>query len=206
MRFGVDTPPKGETVIFADGRVPAVRGIGLRTVGLAKVVTDAHMQTAVPGLYAAGDVRGEEMTAHAAAREAQCAVRRICGEADAVDYRALPHVLFTDPAVMWVGETQRGAQERGVQARAVTVPLRSVGGYLAAGGDGTGVCRLVADGAGTILGVHLCGGDAPELSAAAVVLVQQRVRVRELERMTFAHPTVGEALREAAACLEDRQS
>lgn len=190
-----------ETMLRADGCAPSVRDLGLESVGLSDAATDEQMRTPVPGLYAAGDVTGRHCTAHAAIREAECVVRRICGEPDAVDYRLIPHVLFTDPAVGRVGETQRQALARGVRVRAAAVSLKTVGGYLAAGGDGSGVCKLVADEAGTILGVHLCGPGAAELIAAGVVLVHRRVRAADLREMTFPHPTVSEALREAADIL-----
>lgn len=198
VRFGVCEPPQTAAVVYAIGRRPVTEGLGLENVGLREIVTDDRMRTPVAGLYAAGDVTGKHCTAHAAIREAECAVRDLCGEADAVAYDCIPHALFTDPQTAWAGLTQASAQKQGFDVKTAVVPLKSVGGYLAGGGDGTGVCKLVADENGTILGVHGCGGAAAEWIAAGVVLVQQRVNARDAARMCFAHPTVSEALREAA--------
>lgn len=201
VRLGTDAPPETGTVIFAAGREPVTDGMGLESVGLSGIETNAHMETSVPGLFAAGDVTGRHCTAHAAMREAECAVRNLCGEADAVDYDAVPHALFTDPQTAWVGKTEAAARARGADVRTAVVPLKSVGGYLAGGGDGTGVCKLVADADGTILGVHGCGGAAAEWIAAGVVLVQKKINARDLAQMCFVHPAVSEALREAARML-----
>ena len=201
VRFGVSVPPETGTVIFAAGRKPVTDGLGLETVGLSAVETNERMQTSAAGLYAAGDVTGKHCTAHAAIREAECAVRNMCGEADAVDYDCIPHALFTDPQTAWVGLTETAARERGMDVKTAVVSLKSVGGYLAGGGDGTGVCKLVADADGTILGVHGCGGAAAEWIAAGVVLVQNRIHARAAARTCFVHPTVSEALREAARAV-----
>lgn len=198
VRFGVCEPPETGTVIYAAGRKPVTDGLGLETVGLTVVETNERMQTPVAGLYAAGDITGKHCTAHAAVREAECAVRNLCGESDTVDYDCIPHALFTDPQVAWVGKTEATAREQGIDVNTAVVSLKSVGGYLAGGGDGTGVCKLVADADGTILGVHGCGGAAAEWIAAGVVLVQNRINARDAARTCFAHPTVSEALREAA--------
>ncbi len=201
VRFGVSEPPKTGTVVFATGREPVTEGLGLETVGLSAVETDAHMRTPVAGLYAAGDITGKHCTAHAAAREAECAVRDLCGEEDAVDCDGIPRVVFTDPQIAWVGKTEAAAIGQGINVKTALVPLKSVGGYLAGGGDGTGVCKLVADNDGTILGVHGCGGAAAEWIAAGVVFVQIKINARDAAKMCFAHPTVSEALREAARML-----
>ena len=201
FRFGVQAAPQGATVIYATGRVPVTNGLGLETVGLSKIETDESMETPVKGLYAAGDVTGKHCSAHAAVREAECAVRNFCAETDAVDYSGIPHVLFTDPQVAWVGQTEASVRKQGLNVKTAVVSLKSVGGYLAGGGDGTGVCKLVADEDGTILGVHGCGGAAAEWIAAGVVLVQQKINARDVAKLCFAHPTVSEALREAARML-----
>ena len=198
VRFGVTEPPETAAVIYATGRTPVTTGFGLETVGLAAIETSEQMQTSVAGLFAAGDVTGRHCTAHASIHDAECAVRNICGEADAVDYACIPHAVFTDPQAAWVGKTEAAARQCGVQTRTAVVALKSVGGYLAGGGDGAGVCKLVADADGTILGVHGCGGAAAEWIAAGVVLVQQKINARDAARMCFVHPTVSEALREAA--------
>lgn len=203
FRFGESDPPKTGTVVYAAGRKPVTEGMGLESVGLRKAETNDHMQTPVKGLYAAGDITGKHCTAHAAAREAECAVRNLCGETDAVDYNCIPHVLFTDPQAAWVGRTEASARGQGIGVKTAVVSLKSVGGYLAGGGDGTGVCKLVADADGTILGVHGCGGAAAEWIAAGVVLVQKKINARDVSQMCFVHPTVSEALREAARLLTE---
>ena len=182
---------QAETVVCACGRQPNIQTLGLASVGLSAVQTDAHMQTSVSGLYAAGDVCGVRRTAHAAMREAECAVRHMCGEADSIENCAFPQTVFTDPPCAFVGET-------GSRMRRAVVPLKSCGGYLAAGGDPNGVLVLAADESGIVCGLHMCGDGAPELLAAGCLLVQNRLTVSAVRQTVFPHPTVGEALRSAA--------
>lgn len=144
------------------------------------------------GLYAAGDVLGHHCTAHAAIREAECAVRRICGETDTVDYNSIPNVVFSDPQCAWVGTAS---------PYAAAVPLKGNGGYLAAGGDGTGLLKLFAEANGTVCGMQLCGGKASEIIGIGALAVQAKLPVSMLAQTVFPHPTVSEAVRTAAYTL-----
>lgn len=143
------------------------------------------------GLYVAGDALGHHCTAHAAMREAECAVRRICGEQDAVDYNSIPNVVFTDPRCAYIGTTGN---------RAATVMLKGNGGYLAAGGDGTGILKLFAED-DTVCGMQICGGNAAELIGIGAVLVGTKTKIYDLARVVFPHPTVSEAIHTAAEML-----
>ena len=148
--------------------------------------------TPTDGLYVIGDALGHHCTAHAAIREAECAVRRICGETDTVDYNSIPNVVFCDPQCAWVGTTS---------PQAATVSLKSVGGYLAAGGDGTGLLKLFAASDGTVCGMQICGGNAAELIGIGALAVGAKLPVSTLSQTVFAHPTVSEAVRTAAHML-----
>lgn len=152
----------------------------------------AEPYTPMEGLYAAGDVLGHHCTAHAAMREAECAVRTICGEADAVDYNSIPNVVFSTPQVAYVGT---------VTKYAASVPLKGNGGYLAAGGDGTGLLKLFCEADGTVCGMQICGGKASELIGIGCVAVGQKMPVTALAKTVFPHPTVSEAIRTAAEIL-----
>lgn len=148
--------------------------------------------TPADGLYVIGDALGHHCTAHAAMREAECAVRRICGETDTVDYNSIPNVVFCDPQCAWVGTTS---------PQAAAVSLKSVGGYLASGGDGTGLLKLFAASDGTVCGMQICGGNAAELIGIGALAVGGRLSVSTLSQTVFAHPTVSEAVRTAANIL-----
>lgn len=147
-------------------------------------------------LFVVGDAKGHHCTAHAAMREAECAVRQICGEADTVDYNCIPDVVFCDPQCATIGRQTDSA---------ATVMLKGNGGYMASGGDGSGVLKLFAKD-GIICGLQICGGSAAEVIGIGSVLVSGQISVRALCAMTFPHPTVSEAIHTAAMMLMKGQS
>lgn len=193
-----------DKIVCAIGRTVKTDSLGLASVGLSSLTVNEHMETPVPSLYAVGDVLSHHCTAHAAIREAECAVRSMLSKTDCVRYREIPNVVFSNPQCAFVGDTVKSAESRGLSVLSSTVFLKSCGGYLAAGGDGNGVLKMIASTDGTILGLHLCGGNASELSALAVVLVSGKVSVFALSDMVFPHPTVSEAIRTASTRIAER--
>jgi dihydrolipoamide dehydrogenase len=199
-----------QKVLLSVGRRPSDGGAGLAALGVAcergAVLTDPFLRTNVPGLYAAGDVNGQSMLAHTAYREAEVAVGHMLGGQGPMRYDAVPSVVYTDPEAAGVGLTAEGAAAQGVRARSVTLPMRYSGRYVAENEGGDGQVTLVAEASaggrpGRLLGAHLVGGYASEIVLAASMMVESRRPVDYFKSQVFAHPTVGEALREALFAL-----
>ena len=190
-----------DVVLLATGRRPAAASCGLDTIGLdaprGAVVADAFGRTAVAGVWAAGDCNGSYMLAHAAYAESEAAVADMRGEKRPLDYARIPSVIYTHPEIAWVGHTVESATAAGFAASAVKMPLTANGRYLAETAGERGVCKIVIDTATTqILGVHLAGLYAGELIALGSLAVANAMTASQFTRAVFAHPTVGETLKD----------
>ncbi len=190
-----------DLVLVSTGRRARTKDIGLESLGVltnrGAVVTDETGRTNVPGVWAAGDVNGKSMLAHTAYREGEAAVNSMLGIKDAVDYRAIPAVIYTKPEVGTVGETVESAAKVGIKAEEHTISLRYSGRYVAECEGGDGICKIVVDAEHkTILGVHMIGSYASEIIYGAAAMVARRDRVCDVRRLVFPHPTVCEVIRE----------
>jgi dihydrolipoamide dehydrogenase len=190
-----------DKVLLTIGRKPRTSGAGLEALGVfierGAVVTDGHLRTNVPNVYAAGDVNGKIMLAHTAYREAEVAVNHILGRADSMRYDAIPSVIYTSPEAACVGETEESAAARGLPFKTVKLSMRYAGRYLAENDGGDGICKLVADARdGRLLGVHMIGGYASEIIFSAAMMIESRRPADALKKLIFPHPTVGEIIKE----------
>lgn len=197
-----------DKLILAAGRQPNVRDVGLEHIGVEirneAIQTDERMITNIPNVYAAGDVNGKSMLAHTAYREAEVAVQNMLGEKAFIRYDCIPSVIYTNPEVASVGETEKTARDKGYEVVAVTIPMRFSGRYVAENEGGNGVCKLIAQrGSGRILGVHAVANQMSESILAACVMMDREMTVKEIRNIVFPHPTVGEVLREAAWALDE---
>jgi dihydrolipoamide dehydrogenase len=192
---------EGEAILLSIGRKPAPEGLSLEKIGVlvenGAVVTGSHMQTNVPGVYAAGDINGKIMLAHTAYREAEVAVNHIIGKLDEIKYDAIPSVIYTQPEAAYVGETEETAAAKGLRITVKKLPMAYSGRYVAENDAGDGICKmLVDDSAGRIVGVSIIGGYASEIILSAGVLIGLSIPIESAKRMIFPHPTVGEIIRE----------
>jgi dihydrolipoamide dehydrogenase len=192
---------QGDAILLSIGRRPAPEDLSLEKIGVlvenGAVVTGTHMQTNVPGVYAAGDVNGKIMLAHTAYREAEVAVNHIIGKPDEMRYDAIPSVIYTQPEAAYVGETEETAAAKGLRVTIKKLPMAYSGRYVAENDGGDGICKmLIDDSAGRIVGVSVIGGYASEIILSAGVLVSLGIPLESAKRMVFPHPTVGEILRE----------
>jgi len=192
-----------DKVLVAAGRKPNASGIGLETLGIelgsnGGIRTDETMRTNVPGVFAAGDVKGISMLAHTAYREAETAVNVIRGVEDTMRYDAIPSVIYTNPEAASVGETEESAAEKGMDVKTLKLPMLFSGRYQAENEGGNGIMKLVLDGEKRILGACMLGNPASEIIPAMAVAITQRMNVDELAKTVFPHPTVAEILRDAA--------
>ena len=176
--------------------------MGLENIGVklerGAVVTDEHMLTNVENVYAAGDVNGRSMLAHTAYREAEVAVNNMLEHPEYMRYTAIPSVIYTNPELASVGETEESAREKGYDIEVVTLPMRYSGRYLAENEGGDGIFKLIADKKrGVLLGAQAICNYASEFIVAAGILIELETPVERIRELVFPHPTVSEILREA---------
>ena len=186
----------------AVGRRPNTSGIGLESIGVlterGAVVTDERGRTNVPGVWASGDVNGRSMLAHTAYREGEVAVNDMLGKKDAVNYMSIPSVIYTNPEVASVGETDESVRAKGIEAETRSLTLRYSGRYVAENEGGDGIVKIITDKAHhRVLGVHMIGNYASEIIYGAAMMVEREMRVEDVRRFVFPHPTVCEVIREA---------
>ncbi len=194
-----------DKVLLSVGRCPSTQGIGLERLGikteLGAIQTDQNMQTAVKGVYAAGDVTGGMMLAHKAYREADIAVNHMCEILDEADYTAIPSVIYTIPEVASAGVTVEEAEKKGINVVVRKLSMNYSGRYFAENKNGDGMIKIVVDNESRrLIGVHMIGSYASEIIQSAVILIQAKLTVEEIKRFVFPHPTVCEIIRDAV-CL-----
>lgn len=194
---------EGDMVLAAVGRVPSTEGLGGEEIGLelekGAIKTDACLRTARPNIYAIGDVNGRSMLAHTAFGEAETAVDCICGREREMDYRQIPSCIYLEPELACVGLTEEQARERyGDGVKVGRFPLQANGKTLIEG-ERDGMFKLIADARyGEILGAHLYGPHATEMISCVTLAMRAEATAEELIRMIWPHPTISEALGEAA--------
>ena len=196
------------TVLDADyalvsiGRRARTAGLGCENIGLklerGAIVTDEMGKTNVPGVWAAGDVNGKSMLAHTAYREGEVCINNILGKKDRVNYNSIPSVIYTNPEVASVGETSESAKAKGLDVDIQTVTLKYSGRYIAENEHGYGILKVITDKKHkNIVGLHMIGSYASEIIYGAAMMVETEMRVQDIQKFVFPHPTVCEVIREA---------
>ncbi|HHS82921.1 MAG TPA: dihydrolipoyl dehydrogenase, partial [Devosia sp.] len=197
-----------DVALVAIGRVPFTQGLGLEVVGIetdkrGRIPTDAHYQTSVAGIYAIGDVIAGPMLAHKAEDEGVAVAEILAGQAGHVNYDVIPGVIYARPEVASVGRTEEQLKEAGIAYKVGKFPF-SANGRAKAMQASEGFVKILAD-AGTdrVLGGHIVGHGAGEMIHEIAVLMEFSGAAEDLARTCHAHPTMSEAVREAAmACGE----
>jgi len=196
---------EAEAVLVAVGRVPNSEGIGLASVGIEAdrgfVPVGDYYQTAAPGVYAVGDVIDSPMLAHVASKEAEIAVEHIAGRTPArkrLDPLAIPSGLYCEPQLACFGYTEPAAVAAGVEFAKATFPYRGLGKAVAVGRPDGMVKILYAPDTRAILGAHIAGAEATELIHELLLASSAGLALDTVAEMTHAHPTLSEALMEAA--------
>ncbi|MCL2843088.1 MAG: dihydrolipoyl dehydrogenase [Oscillospiraceae bacterium] len=192
---------KADKVLLSTGRRPTTAGLGLETIGVyvdkGAVVTDHHLRTNVPDVYAIGDANGKWMLAHTAYREAEVAVNHMLGKRDYMRYFAVPSVIYTSPEVACVGDTEETAKARGVDVDVVRVPMAYSGRWVAETHGEEGLCKLIVEKrTRKLLGVHMICSYAGEIIYGATLMLEMKLDIDEIKELIFPHPTVGEVIRE----------
>lgn len=191
-----------DQLLVCVGRKPAIDLQGLTETGVyirdGAIVTDEGMRTNIPGLYAAGDVNGKYLLAHVAYREAEVAVNNILGMPDAIDYSAVPGVIYTQPEVAFAGLSLKKAEEIGADAFEKKVSINMSGRHVAENGLSNGLIKLVIDRKkGILLGVVIVSSYASEIIYSLSLIIQNKIPLESVKRTMFPHPTVCEILKEA---------
>lgn len=200
-KAGVATRLECDKVLMSIGRRARLADCGLETVGLDPKARglehDQQMRTSVPGLYVVGDLTGRYQLAHAAYREAEVALRTICGEDDAMSYEALPSVVYGPLEAASAGPSEAELTERGVAFDKVTLPLAYAGRFLAETERVNGFCKILYDPERQLmLACHVLGSYASEIIAYASLAINEEISLERLRRQIFPHPTVCEIIRE----------
>lgn len=198
-----------DRLIVAVGRKPNTRTLGAEDVGLKLdqrgfIEVDEHCRTNLPGVYAIGDCVRGPMLAHKASEEGVAVAERIAGLKGHVNYATIPWVIYTWPEIAWVGRTEQELKAEGRACRTGTFPFMASGRAKALG-ETEGLVKFVADAkTDRILGVHLFAPYASELLAEAVVAMEFDASSEDIARTIHAHPTLAEAMHEAALAVEGR--
>ena len=189
--------------LIAIGRRPYTDGLGLENAGVQKddkgrILVDNHLQTNVPGIYAIGDVIKGAMLAHKAEEEGVFVAETIVGQKPHINYLLIPGVVYTWPEVSGVGHTEEQLKENGTAYKVGKFPMKALG-RARASMDTEGFVKILADATtDEILGVHMVGARVADLIAEAVTLMEFRASAEDASRMSHAHPTYAEAIKEAA--------
>src|SRR5690606_4935670 len=202
-------PVRGDRVLVAVGRRPNTHKLGLDTVGIEAdkrgfVTVDDHYQTSAKGVFAVGDVIGGAMLAHKAEEEGIACVERLYTGYGHVNYDAVPGVVYTEPEIATVGKSEDQLKEAGIPYRKGQFPFLA-NGRARAGGHTDGFVKVLAHKeTDRVLGVHIIGPHAGELIAECASAMEYAASSEDIARCCHAHPTLAEAVKEAALAVDGR--
>ncbi|MGZ5855319.1 MAG: dihydrolipoyl dehydrogenase [Xanthobacteraceae bacterium] len=200
---------EADVTLIAIGRVPYTEGLGLKEAGVAldnrnRIVTDHRYATNVPGIYAIGDVITGPMLAHKAEDEGIAAAEIIAGQAGHVNYDVIPNVIYTYPEVASVGKSEEELKQAGIAYNVGKFPF-TANGRAKANQQTEGFVKILADTkTDRVLGVHIVGFDAGNMIAEAAIAMEFSASAEDIARTCHAHPTLPEAVKEAAMAVGKR--
>jgi dihydrolipoamide dehydrogenase len=198
-----------DKLIVAVGRKPYTDNLGAADIGIeiderGFIKVDENRQTSVAGIYAIGDVIGGPMLAHKGSEEGVMVAERLVGQKTEMHYDTVPWVIYTHPEIAWVGKTEEQLKAANIEYKVGQFPFMA-SGRARAHGNTSGMIRIIADSqTDRILGVHIFGISASELIAEAVVAIEFEASSEDLARTIHAHPTLSEAMHEAALDVDGR--
>jgi dihydrolipoamide dehydrogenase len=209
---------KGETItlegdysLVSVGRSPFTAGLNADKAGVkisdrGQVEVNDHLQTSVSNIYAIGDVVRGAMLAHKAEEEGTMVAEILAGQKPHIDYNLIPGVVYTWPEVAAVGQTEEQLKAAGVDFKLGSFPFKALG-RARAGGDLDGFVKILADAkTDEVLGVHMIGARCADLIAEAVTAMEFKASAEDISRMSHAHPTFAEAIKEAALAATDNRA
>jgi len=192
---------EGDKILLSVGRRPVTQGFGLENLQVELlrngIKVDEKMRTNVPGVFAAGDVTGFSLLAHTASREGEVVVNNLTGRNDIMRYNAIPGVVYTNPEVAGVGETEESAKAKNIAYKVSKLPMAYAGRFVAENEGGSGMCKvLTGEKHGEVIGVHMLGNPSSEIIYGACMAIEQELTLKELQEVVFPHPTVSEIFKE----------
>ncbi len=202
---------EGDYSLVSVGRRPYTDGLnadkaGVKITDRGMVEVNNHLQTNVSNIYAIGDVIRGAMLAHKAEEEGTMVAEILAGQKPHIDYNLIPGVVYTWPEVATVGKTEEQLKEEGVTYKSGSFPFKALG-RARAGGDTDGFVKILADAkTDEVLGVHMIGARCADLIAEAVTAMEFRASAEDISRMSHAHPTFAEAIKEAALAATDNRA
>ena len=200
---------QADRLIVSVGRVPNTDGLGLENVGLAVnergfIDVDAQCRTALPNVYAIGDVVRGPMLAHKAEDEGALAAEVIAGQKPHIDYNCVPWVIYTSPEIAWVGQTEQQLKQAGREYKTGQFPFVANGRALGIG-HADGFVKMIADAkTDEILGVHIVSANASDLISEAVAAMEFKASSEDIARICHPHPSLSEVMHEAALAVDKR--
>jgi dihydrolipoamide dehydrogenase len=202
---------EGDYSLVSVGRRPFTAGLNADKAGVkisdrGQVEVNDHLQTSIPTIYAIGDVVRGAMLAHKAEEEGTMVAEILAGQKPHIDYNLIPGVVYTWPEVAAVGQTEEQLKASGVDFKSGSFPFKALG-RARAGGDLDGFVKILADAkTDEVLGVHMIGARCADLIAEAVVAMEFKASAEDISRMSHAHPTFAEAIKEAALAATDNRA
>ncbi len=191
---------EAERVLLSVGRRPVLNGFGLENLSLERFRNGLHvneqMQTSNPHIFACGDITGFSLLAHTAVREGEVAVNTILGKKDAMSYRAIPSVVYTNPEIAGVGKTEEELSAAGVPFEVKKLPMAFSGRFVAENEGVNGLCKLIIDAGKRVIGCHMLGNPCSEIVVTAGLAIERQLTVEDFAKTVFPHPTVGEIIHE----------
>ncbi len=200
---------QADRLIVSVGRVPNTEGLGLENIGLAAnargfIDVDDKCRTALPNVYAIGDVVRGPMLAHKAEDEGVLVAEGIVGQKPHIDYNCVPWVIYTHPEIAWVGKTEQQLKQEGREIKTGQFPFMANGRALGMG-NADGFVKMIADAkTDEILGVHIVSTNASDLIAEAVAAMEFKAASEDIGRVCHPHPSLSEVMREAALAVDKR--
>jgi dihydrolipoamide dehydrogenase len=202
---------EGDYSLVSVGRRPYTDGLnaekaGVKVTDRGQIEVNDHLQTSASNVYAIGDVVRGAMLAHKAEEEGVLVAEILAGQKPHIDYNLIPGVVYTWPEVAAVGKTEEQLKAEGVAYKAGSFPFKALG-RARAGGDTDGFVKILADAkTDEVLGVHMIGARCADLIAEAVTAMEFRASAEDISRMSHAHPTFAEAIKEAALAATDNRA
>ncbi len=202
---------EGDYCLVSVGRRPYTDGLnaekaGVKVTDRGQIEINNHLQTSASNIYAIGDVVRGAMLAHKAEEEGVMVAEILAGQKPHIDYNLIPGVVYTWPEVAAVGKTEEQLKEEGVAFKSGSFPFKALG-RARAGGDTDGFVKILTDAkTDEVLGVHMIGPRCADLIAEAVTAMEFRASAEDISRMSHAHPTFAEAIKEAALAATDNRA
>lgn len=197
---GEQSSVEAAQILLSTGRRPVTANLNIDKLHIEMyrngVKVDEFMRTSHPRIYACGDITGYSLLAHTAVREGEVAVNHILGKANKMSYKAIPGVVYTNPEIAGVGQTEEELTAKGIKHTVLKLPMAYSGRFVAENELVNGMCKLIIGEDEKIIGCHMLGNPASELIVIAGIAIEKEFTVEEFRKIVFPHPTVGEIIHE----------